>query len=193
MKDQPSITRTKFLYNLSRASYQKNWGRQYQPPTLGERFLAFVVRIIPKIGPLRVLELKTPTPAAERLFEASFNATLDRYRQLLGQVSVGQPALLNDNFDTGEITGPGKYKLNDETHAELLDALAKQTFRGVSREIRAELLNFFGDPNASYAIKRKSKDWAKVQAEIEELKNAPPPGVTTRAARSFVEPQVEME
>ena len=35
MKDQPGITKRKFLYNLSRASYQKNWGKAYQPPTFG--------------------------------------------------------------------------------------------------------------------------------------------------------------
>src|ERR1700680_3821970 len=157
-KDQPGITRKKFLYNLSRASYQKNWGKQYQPPTFGERFLAFLVRILPKIGPLKVLQLKTPTPAAEKLFEASFNTTLDRYRQLLSQAGASQPDLPNDNFDTGEATGPGKYRLNDETHAELLDELAKQKFNGASPEMRAELLEFFGHPDAPYAMKRKPKD-----------------------------------
>jgi len=142
LKDQPGITRSRFLYNLSRASYQKNWGKQYQPPTVGERFLAFLVRILPKFGPLKVLQLKTPTPAAEKLFEASFNTTLDRYRQLLSQAGAGQLDLPNDNFDTGEITGPGKYKLGDETQAKLLDDLAKQKFNGASPEVRAELLEF---------------------------------------------------
>jgi hypothetical protein len=180
-KDQPGITRKKFLYNLSRASYQKNWGKQYQPPTFGERFLAFMVRILPKVGPLRVLQLKTPTPAAEKLFEASFNTTLDRYRQLLSQVGAGQPDLPNDNFDTGEISGPGKYQLTDETQAKLLDALAKQKFNGASPEIRAELLEFLGHADAPYAMKRKPKDWAKVQAELEGLKNAVPPAVAASA------------
>ncbi len=172
MKDQPGITKRKFLYNLSRASYQKNWGKQYYPPTFGERFLAFLVRILPKIGPLRVLELKTPTPAAEKLFEASFNTTLDRYRQLLTQVDAGQLDLPNDNFDTGEIPEPGKYRLNDVTHAKLLDALARQNFSGASPEIRAELLEFYGHPDAPYATKRKPKDWAKLQAQLEQLKKA---------------------
>ena len=172
MKDQPGMTKKKFLYNLSRASYQKNWGHQYQPPTFGERFLAFLTRILPKIGPLRALQLKTPTPETERMFEASFNATLDRYRLLLSQVGTGRPDLPNDNFDTGEITGPGKYRLNDETHAKLLNALAKQNFSGVSPEGRAELLEFFGHPDAPYSIKRKPKEWAKVQAELEQLKKA---------------------
>ena len=181
MKDQPGITKRRFLYNLSRASYQKNWGKQYQPPTFEERFLAFLTRIVPKIGPLRVLELRTPTPATERMFEASFNATLDRYRNLLGQVGAGRPDLPNDNFDTGEVTGPGKYRLNDETHAKLLDALAKQNFTSASPDVRAELLEFYGHPDAPYATKRKPKAWTKVQGQLEQLKMASPPEVAGAA------------
>jgi len=172
MKDQPGMTKKKFLYNLSRASYQKNWGHEYEQPTFGEKFLAFLVRILPKFGPLKVLQLRTPTPETERMFEASFNATLDRYRLLLGQVGTDGLQLPNDNFDTGRIDGPGKYRLNDETHAKLLDTLAKQNFRGASPEVQTELLEFFGHPDAPYTIKRKPKEWAKVQAELEQLKNA---------------------
>src|ERR1700675_4367602 len=87
-KDQPGITKNKFLYNLSRASYQKNWGKVYQPPTFWDRFLAFLAGILPKIGPLRVLAFPTPTPATKRMSEASFNTTLDRYRMLLSQVGA---------------------------------------------------------------------------------------------------------
>src|ERR1700730_11019545 len=178
MKDQPGITKKKFLYNLSRASYQKNWGKKYQPPTLWERFLAFLVRILPKVGPLKVLELRTPTPQTERMFENSFNTTLDRYRKLLDQVGTGQPYLPNNNFDTGDMTGPGKYRLNDETHAKLLDALAKQNFSGASPAVVAELLEFYGHPDAPYATKRNAKAWAKVQAQLEQLKKASPPAVS---------------
>jgi hypothetical protein len=186
LKDQPGMAKKKFLYNLSRASYQKNWGQQYQPPTFGERLLGFLVRILPKIEPLRVLQLRTPTPATERMFEASFNATLDRYRQLLSQLGTGQPDLPNDNFDTGQITGPGAYRLNDETHAKLLDALAKQTFRGASPEVQAEQLEFFGHPDAPYATKRKPKEWAKVRAELEQLRNAVPSANRTAADGPFM-------
>jgi hypothetical protein len=181
MKDQPGMTKERFLYNLSRASYQRNWGKNYHPPTIGERFLAFLARIIPKIGPLKVLQLRTPTPETERMFEASFNATLDRYRKLLGRVDTGQPDLPNYNFDTGEATGPGKYRLNDETHAKLLDALAKQNFSGASPDLRAEFLEFYGHPDAPYTTKRKPKAWAKVQTQLEQLKKAAPPVVTGEA------------
>jgi hypothetical protein len=179
MKDQPGMTKKKFLYNLSRASYRKSWGQQYQPPTFGERCLAFLVRILPKVGPLKVLQLRTPTPETERMFEASFNATVDRYRQLLSQTGTSYPDLPNDNFDTGEITGPGKYRLNDETHAKLLDTLANQDFRGASPEVQTELLEFFGHPEAPYATKRKPQDWAKVQAELEQLKKVAGPSISS--------------
>src|ERR1700692_199983 len=55
LKDQPSLTKRKFLYNLSRASYEKNWGKEYQKPTFFERFMAFLVKLFPKVGPLKVL------------------------------------------------------------------------------------------------------------------------------------------
>jgi hypothetical protein len=183
LKNQPGITKNKFLYNLSRASYQKNWGKKYQPPTLWERFLAFLVSILPKIGPLRVLQLRTPTPETERMFESSFNTTLDSYRKLLGQVDTGQMDLPNDNFDTGEITGPGKYRLNDETHAKLLDALAKNNFSGASPELRTEMLEFYGHPDAPYATKRNRKAWAKVQTQLEQLKKVTPPTITAGATQ----------
>jgi Zinc dependent phospholipase C len=177
-KDTPGITKQKFLYNLSRASYEKRWGKNYQQPTFGEKFLAFLYKLLPKIGPLRVLQFRMPTPQTEKMFEESFNATLDRYRALLSDQAAGRLELVNDNFDTGGMTAPGKYRLNDEAHAELLDALAKQNFSGASPDLRAELLEFYGHPNAPYATKQKPKAWAKVQAQLEQLKLAAPPVVT---------------
>jgi hypothetical protein len=196
MKDQPGITRKKFLYNLSRASYQKSWGRVYQQPTFGEKVLAFVARLVPKVGPLKVLQLRTPTPETERMFEASFNATLDRYKKLLGQTeNPGQLSLPNDNFDTGEVTGPGKYRMNDEAHAKLLDGLAKQDFSGASPELRAEVVEFYGHADAPYATKRDRKAWAKVQAQLEQLKKAAPPVVSagTDASSSPASPAQRSE
>ena len=172
VKDQPGVTRNKLLYNLSRSSYRKNWGKTYQRPSFGDNVLAFVIRILPKIGPLKVFELKTPTPAAQQMFEASFNATLDRYRKLLGDAGTGRLTLPNDNFDTGGMTGPGQYFLNDRTQAQLLDELAKQNFAGASPEVRTELLQFFSQPGAPNAVRRNRKEWARVQAEVERLKSA---------------------
>jgi hypothetical protein len=170
--DIPDATKRKFLFNLSRSNYEHEWGKDYRKPSPGERFLAFLFKLIPKFGPLQILQFKTPTPQTERMFEASFNATLDRYRELLTDVRESQLNLPNDNFDVGENTGPGKYRLNDEAHAQLLGKLAELKFADASPDIKAELLRFFAEPDAPYATKRNAKAWARVQIQLQQLKLA---------------------
>lgn len=173
MKDQPSMTKREFLYNISRSDYRQFWGRDYQGPSAGESILAFFLKILPKIGPLKVLELKTPTPDTERMFEASFNAALDHYRQLLHEVADGQPNIPNDNFDTGTVTGPGQYPLEDRTQAQLLLELSKNGFNGVPPEIKTELLAYYSDPDSPITTKKNQKQWNLVQSEIAKLKVSP--------------------
>ena len=172
-KDLPGSTKKKFLYNLSRGSYEKNWGTDYQKPTAMDKFLADLYRILPKIGPLRVLTFRTPTPETEKYFEASFNATLDRYRELLRQAKEhGAVDLPNDNLDVGEATPRGKYHLYDKACGELLAKLAAKNFTGVSPELRADLLRFYSEPAGPDDSKLKTKEREKLQTELEQLKAA---------------------
>lgn len=195
-RDQPGITRHRFLYNLSRASYEKEWGKDYRPPTFGERFLAFLWKLLPKFGPLKVLQFKTPTPAAETMFQDSFNAALDLYRSLLEREGQGKLALPNHNFDVGKDTPPGEYAMNDEVHAKLLHLLAKQNFAAANAGLRAELIGFYSHPDAPYATKEKKKEWERVQAEVARLKAATPAAVVERATheneREFRAPRNEI-
>jgi hypothetical protein len=163
------MTKKKFLYNLKRASFEKEWGRDYQKPTAGEKFLAFIYLLLPKFGPLKVLQFKTPTPETEKLFQESFNATLDRYRELLREERDGRIVMRNDNFDVGTDTGPGEYKMNDAAHAELVESLADQKFVGASSEIIAELREFYADPALPYSNKKDRKAQARLQAALEQL------------------------
>jgi Zinc dependent phospholipase C len=171
--DIPDATKKRFLYNLSRSNYEREWGKNYKKPSPGEIFLAFLYKLIPKFGPLKVLQFRTPTPVTEHMFEASFNATLSSYRKLLTETGEGTLQLENDNFDLGESTGPGKYRLNDEAHATLLDKLAETKFASINAEAKAELLHFYADPDAPYTTKRNAKAWAKVQAQLPQLQAAP--------------------
>jgi Zinc dependent phospholipase C len=172
-KDIPGITKEKFLYHISRSSYEKNWGRQYQKPGFKDSLLAFLFRLVPKIGPFSVFKFKTPTPAAEKLFEASFSQSVTDYERFLHeQKDSGKINLVNDNFDTGTVTGPGQYPLADQTYAQLLDHLSKDHFAQVSPELRKILLDFYSDLNAPFATKKDKAEWAKVLKEVDELKNA---------------------
>jgi zinc dependent phospholipase C len=174
MAAEPSATHRRFLYNLSRTQYEKEWGKNYDRPSPMEKFLAFLYKLLPKIGPLKVLQLRTPTPQTEKYFEASFNTAVSRYEKLLAQVAQGQPDLPNANFDVGRITEPGQYRLADRAQTRLLDQLAKQKYRGVTAEIRNEILQYFSDPNASFEAKKNQKRWAQVHEQLEQLRNFQP-------------------
>jgi hypothetical protein len=64
--------------------------------------------------------------------------------------------------------------MNDDARADLLDRLAALKFAGTPAELREDLLHFYADPSAPYATKRNGKAWAKLQAQLEQLKAAAP-------------------
>lgn len=167
-KASPGMTKRRFEYVMRRSSYERNWGKQYDRPTLIDRILAFIVRILPPIGPLRYLRLRVPTPAIEKLFMQSFTEATNETRNW----PLRAP-LPDKNLDTGTITGPGQYPLNDRAHAELLRLLAQNNFAGIPSGVRTELLEFYRDTNAPIDTKKHSRQWARVQAEIEQLRRIP--------------------
>jgi hypothetical protein len=172
-KDAPGITRKKFLYNLSRSSYEKSWGTTYPKPGPRSRMLAVLFRIVPRVGPFKALAFKKLTPAAEKMFMASFNAAIDRYRELLAEVKSGRLELPNENCDTGEATEAGRYKLTDAAYAKLLDKRADH-YADMSPELRSDILTFYHNLNAPISTKTNDKEWATLLKELDELKGADP-------------------
>ncbi len=171
-KSQPGITREKFFYNLSRVEYEKDWGREYMRPGLGSRMLAFVIRIVPKIGPLRSLSFRTPTPATEKLFMERFNATLERYKGLLTAERTRRTNPADVNLDVGKPTIAGMYKLADETYMKLIDKLADHDFSGMPRGLRDDILNFYKNQPVAVSPDNDKKDSAKLQRQLEMLRAA---------------------
>jgi hypothetical protein len=169
IKDAPSVTRKKFLYNLSRASYKKSWGNEYQRPGFRSQLLTFFIRLMPRVGRSRAFAFHTPTPVVEKMFMASFNATLDRYRALLSAQKADRLELPNQNFDVGEPTGAGAYKLSDDAYAHLLDKLENH-YTDIPPNLRLDILAFYGDLSAPISTKTDAGEWAKVIKELDELK-----------------------
>ena len=174
-KDIPGITKQKFLYHLSRASYEKQWKEKYHKPSFGAQVIAFFFRIVPKVGPFRTLSFKAPTAEVEKMFMASFNGSVSDYEKLLREIHQSEvPELENDNFDTGTVTLPGQYPLADTTYADLLDHQAKDHFAETTPELRETILKFYADTNAPIATKKDPQKWAKVLQQVSELKSAEP-------------------
>jgi hypothetical protein len=171
LKAQPSMTKRKFVYNLSRASYHKEWGKNYERPGFRARFIAIMFRVLPKVGPFKAFAFHPPTPATETLFMKSVNETLAEYRGLLAAQGQDSLKLPNRNFDTGESIKPGKYRLADDAYAKLLDKL---NGKPVPAELRADILAFYSDMNAPFETKKDEKAWAKVLRDLEALKAQEP-------------------
>ena len=168
LKDDPGITRRKFLYNLSRSSYEKNWGSTYTKPTRRSQVMALVFRIVPKMGPLKPLAYKPVTPEIEKLYMASVNATTDRYRKLLAGVTSDRLELPNINFDVGDPTAAGKYRLADAAYAKLLHKLNGH-YAVMPADLRVNILAYYHDLNVPISTRTNDGDWDRLVEELSQL------------------------
>lgn len=172
--ETPNFNSRKFRYYLSRASYQREWGKGYRRPGTGTRILAFFLKFVPKIGPFKALDFTIPTRKTEDLYIASVNRTLDNYRTLLIEVRKKDLHLPNTDFDTGHLTHAGEYSLSDEAYAHLLGYLARSDFLGLTPELRENILTYYHDENAPVATKKKAAAWETTREELERLKSVTP-------------------
>ena len=123
-KTTPGAVREQFVLTLPRTAYEQEFGSKYMKPHGFARVLGWLYMLLPKIGPLRPLSFKVPTPEAERLFLDSLSRTRSKFAETLRDVARGQPRLSNINLDTGRPAAPGQYPLADETVKELQKKLA---------------------------------------------------------------------
>ncbi len=170
---QPGITKRRFLYAMKRSSYEREWGKQYDRPSLWDRLVAFLVKLLPPIGRIKILKFRALTPPVEQLFMKSFDVAAHEYRTEL-EGTAGGLQLENKNFDVGVATRPGAYKLQDETYAYWLDELAQSKFAGMTAAVSHEILSYYSDPNAPNDTKKNPKDWTRVSEELEQLRAARP-------------------
>jgi hypothetical protein len=174
MKETPDFAKEKFLYRLSRSDYEKEWGKDYKKDGFKTRFLAILLRFMPKIGPFKALAFNNPTAQTEDMYFKSINTTVDQYRVYLTQVGTGSLELTNTDFDTGNETKAAEYSLTDETYAKLLAQLTARKFDFTSPDLRENILNFYSDLSLPLETKKDAVQWQSVLASLDQLKSAAP-------------------
>ncbi len=186
----PHGVRPKFLYRLSPQNYgwaagksrgrysavlepwTWRWRTDTQRATLGAAATVVVslVRVLPKVGPLHALKFSPPTFPVQDMFISSFDVTVARYESLLSELLSGaRPVLANSNLDTGRPGQAGSYWLADRTYEDLLNKLAEQRFGSVSRELRRNILAYFGDLDASFSTTSPLEKWQRQLAALREV------------------------
>jgi hypothetical protein len=143
LKEKPTASRKEFVFNINRATYQKEWGSNHERPGFGSRMLAYALRLMPRIGPFRSFGFKVPTPQTEKMFEDSFDAAIKRDGESYAQAKTGDLKIANRDLDTGKTVRPGEYVFTDTTYDKLVAKLAEKKFDGVTPALRANILSFY--------------------------------------------------
>lgn len=172
IKENPSFDKKKFLFNLSRAEYERDWGKGYQKPGVGARFMAVLFRLVPKIGPFKAIAFQAPTRETEAMYEKSVNDTVDQYRALLQHLQTREIALANRDLDTGAPTKAGEYAMTDHAYAKLVGQLVDSKFVGLTPELQENIVHFYADRNRVIAQKKDREEWQKALLNVEQLKLA---------------------
>ncbi|MBV8865104.1 MAG: zinc dependent phospholipase C family protein, partial [Acidobacteriaceae bacterium] len=143
--DSPDHEFEVYTDRISRADFQTTWNAYRRQPSLRTHLLAFLIRILPKIGALSDLAIKVPDQKTNDLYVRSLNRSFELFRSLLADFKAHPdriPPIPNRDLDTGERSKPGAYALTDETYAELLHRITSDHVQPVPPDLRQDILNF---------------------------------------------------
>ena len=174
----PGITARKFHYRIRKKEYYQEFGREREKPKFKERIYAFIIKILPKIGPLKSLRFKAPGPEGEKLFLRSFDTCAFHYSVALNMLrQENHIDLANIDFDTGNITAPGEYGLADQTYSFLVIKLQEEKFQNLTPPLKDNILTFYNKADTTTKSNENKKDkidWQKTYVALQQIKVAKP-------------------
>ncbi|MGB6829282.1 MAG: zinc dependent phospholipase C family protein [Terracidiphilus sp.] len=164
-------------------------------PSLETRVLAVLLFILPKVGPLSLVNVKGPTTGTEADYlhsvsqsTAALRYALRSFTPVASRIAVPQGAavlerpfgphdlhhpLPNRDLDTGYVVKPGGYSLTDSTYASLLHRLAQNPAQPIPPGIKRDIETYYSDPSAPITTKKHPAQWAQVQADLKTLAAIP--------------------
>ncbi len=169
-KNGNGITARQFKYKMSKATYNKEFGRDRDKPKFFANLIANIIRLLPKIGPLKKFKIKAPGPVAEKYYIQSFDSVLLHYTNAISGLSNSKFHLVNKDFDTGFNTSFGEYGLTDKAYKNLLVKLQDNKFDSLTTSLKQNIIDFFSKPGAIQSI--KETDNQKFVEAFNELKKA---------------------
>ena len=173
-KQNPSANSHTFHYRMKKKDYNKEFGEQRQKPGFKAVALSFLVRFLPKVGPLKALKFKDPGPEGEKLFIRSFDTVLVRYHDALAKLEHGKIALQDIDYDTGNPTTIGEYGLADKTYGDLVVKLDDNKFYNLTSPLKQNILLFYNKVDSAAMALKYPKDWKKTYDAIQAIKIAKP-------------------
>jgi hypothetical protein len=149
----PTATAAGFAHDLSRADFETEFGKAYRQPGYFAKFVAFLVKLVPNVGPLKRLPSK-PLPAdAQQRFAETMTKIVRSYERVVARAPEHPPALRNVNLDTGQPVRLDDYAPADKAYASLLDKLDDRRVTDIPPALRTDIRRFCGS-NPSEAGQR---------------------------------------
>ncbi|MES2375729.1 MAG: zinc dependent phospholipase C family protein [Bacteroidota bacterium] len=180
IKTNPGMTAKKFRYRMKRKEYEAAYGKDREKPGITAVVLSLIIRISPKIGPLKSLKFKDPGPEGEKLFIKGFDSSVSDYEAALNKLQRGRATFTDIDFDTGKVTAPGEYGLADKTYSDLVIKLAGMHFDQLTYPLKENILHYYQNPAAAEKFKKPKSDRVdikKTNEALQELKTAKPVNV----------------
>ena len=175
---------------------ENNWQAYRRKAGIGTRLLAGLIFILPKFGPLSLVNIKGPTEQTEVDYarsvavattdlrviltaftpiEARSKAPAPPLTSLVEKAASGlilrdpRHPLLNRDLDTGRVVKPGGYPLTDATYASLLHRLVATPGRPIPPGVKRDVLAYYSDLSLPIATKKDSSRWNEVLADLKTL------------------------
>lgn len=168
-KLNPGMTARKFQYKMSKRSFNLEFGKERQETKFFAKVAVFLIKVLPKIGPLKTLKFKSPGEEGQKLFARSFEAILKNYHIAAEQAVKNQLVLPDIDFDTGKPTRWGEYKLVDNAFDKLLEELQEQQYKNVTPQLKKNILDFYSTADSTSLSKKELKKWPENSQRIKEI------------------------
>jgi hypothetical protein len=168
----PDITRRRFEYRMRNATYYQEFDRKRDKPGAFPSMLSMVIRVVPKVGPLKKYKIKVPGQEAEDLFIRSFDTVLAHYSAALRKKPDSASCYVNIDFDTGNESAPGEYRLADKNYGILILKLKEFEYKTVSKSLKQSILKFYSRTPKG-PVNEPDEQQQRVAAAVAELKAFP--------------------
>lgn len=171
---QPGITARKFHYKMQRKKYYKEYGSDHDKPKFKERMIAFLITILPKVGPFKTFRFKEVGPEGEKQFIKSFDTVMAHYTEALAKLNYEKISLPNLDFDTGKKIAAEEYELSDKTYGELVIKLQENKFSYLTDPLKQNIVSFYSKADTAAISNMDASQWKKASIAIQKVKYAIP-------------------
>lgn len=204
-KHEPPDPTTPAVVELEKEAAQvareDDWQAYRHHAGIGTYLLAGLLFILPKVGPIKLVDVKGPTEATDadyahsvalsvtdlRTALARFTPVEARYRGPIPPLgSLLHPhsqtarehrdpnhPLPNRDLDTGRVVQPGGYILSDSTYADLLHRLVQTPTQPIPPDIKTDIQQYYSNLDLPITTKKDPTRWKEVLADLNTLAAMP--------------------